>query len=398
MLSGRYEELRAWTPLVAVPDGTVTSDLVTFLWALHRRSAPSSKYRSKAVLDGRGEPQRADRMRCALVTQLRLIISSMDGRVIWEIPLRDIVDTQVPRDTTDSLLIGVHPRIDYAIGVPPSSWEKIVCGSPSRRDELNEAIKKGIAVFRGRRTSHSWIQNSSAGPGIGHRKVSMDEKEASLSSTGASVSPGDVEMSDLSTPRNECSEIREPENHDVDSTFVPRHLPSSPHTALHSRGPTHYPGRNSRTETVGHEIGLREICRKYPRCKSTGICRSVRMFVVNRLSRPLGVVRLELRCGVWKSNNSSDDIAISGLQIFEANDGGDRVSDVAGCIVLQVRSPPVSEIDIPGTIGGEITLRFMNPMLGGNAFAITAPDGIRTTREGGDNGEEVDVFFSIDEF
>ena len=84
--------------------------VISFQWALMRRSTQqTSNFQSKYLLDAQGNPQRAEKMRAGLITSKRLVITSLDGHVLWEYPIVDIVDAHVSLEARDHLMVGVRP-------------------------------------------------------------------------------------------------------------------------------------------------------------------------------------------------------------------------------------------------------------------------------------------------
>lgn len=370
----REEELWAWSPLVAVELGTSSQDLLSYLWALRRRSLPSSQFRSRAVADGRGVLQRAEKMRCGLVTQLRLLVASLDGQVLWEHPLVDIVGTQVSREKNDFLMVGILPvgsRLSKRNN-PPPSWEKIACGSSSRRDALNSAIKKALLVYQ----TNPGIGPASPVNEASRFKRNFSSKEGiemvDMSGTGPSVAPAVEEIDEEgSCGKSDCR----------------------------MDGMTSAVRRSSRLvdeAVLGASIA-----------SPSDSARSLRMTISNTTSSRLDVVKSKLSSGVWILNPSDSGILGAGCSLSCIGSCGDeKVCDISGGLVLRFENKG----DGPGTgyrgeaeaseaesTQSDVVICFMIPMLEKNEYAISTPQGVTVSRRGGDQGEHANVSIVISE-
>jgi Vacuolar-sorting-associated 13 protein C-terminal/SHR-binding domain of vacuolar-sorting associated protein 13 len=365
------EQLVAWTPLVTVADNTPDCDLISFLWCLHRRSSPSSHGLPKAVMDGHGNPQRAEKMRCALVTQLRLIVASLDGHVLWEHRLSDVIDTKVSLEpnSSDCLMIGIkrfRPR-DSRSGnagttVAPTTWEKILCGSPARRDVLKAAIRKATLDNCDRR--EPWLVR-------GRQQTSSDIGSSGIRDPGRPRRlKSDVEMIDFASLEFKATSGR-----------------SGSYATSDVQGEQ----RNKA------QVGYRQSELKLLSWPRPGAVRSVQMRITNgyefRVDASFVVTsgRLVFDPEKWISPGSSI--------IWMVDSGDDGVTDVSGCVVLRVNFPKkvrnLYSEDDSHVRSADIRVSFINPMLAPNAFSLTAPPGVHLSRSGGDAGDKIDVTVTL---
>lgn len=366
------EDLWAWIPLVSVPDGTNGDDLAQFLWVLHRRSAPRSRFWSKTVLDSRKEPHRADKMRCALVTQLRFIVSYLDGQVVWECPLVDIVDTQVAVEANDYLMVGTcrAGSAGRRLGLPPT-WERVFCGSSSRRDELNVLIGKVVAIF--------------AEPTVlgGSRALEAGSAGSTVHQAGKDGIEFDVEMIDMSSL--EMPPARQGSNGDpvtereyrVRSPEVTRDRELSPASVRSRRD----------ADLTPQQCGERQL----------GVPRSLRVTIDNASGRRLRMICSSLTSGYWSIAPPTGSIDARSVSIFEVSARNGATCDLAGSIVMLDEEDVDRDSLVPTSDDGEvpeercIVFSFMVPMLALNAYSVAAPAGVTVERQGGDVGDRVEV-------
>lgn len=395
-VGGNYnkEELWAWTPLVALHPGSSSYDLSMFLWALKRRSSSGAPFRSRSVLDGHGEPQRAENFRCGLVTQLRVVITSLPGHVLWECPLSSIVDTQVSLQDNDILMIGVkanNPSGSFRTGVP-SSWERIACGSSSRRDSLNSALKKALKVYRGYSTEATSISASTAawdrdGRGSIEKNDMVELADLSPAATtsfeSARVAPDGVEGSrEVMTTQASHRRIE---------------------LETQARSGVEGPGPNHDFADVHENVAIASIP-----FESLGVdverAISLRITVRNECDEgSLTITDSPLSSGTWSTVPSGEEVIPGGALTCEVSGDGKVTFDLSGALCMKFCEfeRPAGSHEIEGgrrvDAGDEevISLCFMVPLMERNEYVLHSSARFRVERVGGDAGDQAHVVVKV---
>lgn len=387
------ERMVSWTHLVAVHHSANEDQVIAFLWALMRRSTRSSHFQTKYLLDAQGNPQRAEKMRAGLISMKRLIITSLDGHVLWEYPLADIVDTQVPLEAKDYLLVGVRPVGYSSRGAVAPHWKKIHCGSTSARDELNSAIRK--AVLERRMTSETLYDGNAAVLGRPSRGGVTFEKERNIAAEDShAISGKSVEMKDLSSAggadddsSGQCVEMKSlHRDASVDGKrgiFTNMKLPG--------RGV----GEDHETRTdEGDRKEVPALCQEVEKAMSfaegeseSDAVRSMTILIANELEKKL-VLHALLESGRW-TLEPPRVIQPNTVVKVRADCGDDRVRDILGSLTLSMEGA------VEGDDNDVCAIRFLNPTLAANAFAIKDASWAKGAFKGGEKGDHVATVLTL---
>ncbi len=359
--------------LVSWVDFTVTSPVLEnesvdyFLWALIRKSTRLPNTIRGQLVDVHGIIQRADKIHAGLVTSRRVLVASLNGHVIWEHPLADVIGTQASIESKAYLSIGVRPVGSSSHAVPPK-WEKINCGSPAARDAFNTALKKALSDF--------------GLTGARERAAIYGPNNDFLATPG--MTPKSIEMVDFSTA--DCAAEEELEGPDDEIEEGERH---DVFARMNVLGRSRSINKDSVDDELSHR--LRIISGSVDTILEHSV-RSVRIIIVNRLEYELKLVRSTMESGVWASTVPTS-IAPKSIAVLHAHEPNDKVKDVAGSFVYQV----IPKNNAPnGSIGNSvIALRFVNPMLTSNAYAVDSPSSIQLSRFGGDKGDNAQVVIDL---
>lgn len=377
------ERLLAWTHLVPVHSTATDEDVIAFLWALLRRSTRSSYFQSKYLLDAQGNPQRAEKMRAGLITTERLIVTSLDGHVIWEYPLVDIADTQVSVGAKDYLLVGVRPIGHRSESVAPTGWQKIHCGSMAARNDLNASLRKALLDLKIAQRVYPLPAANLSGEGRPMAaKHSRSEHHRQRS----------VELKDFSTTREEdmtqggMQEMKSL-HHDASvdgrrGVFTDMKLPG--------REPQQGPEPEKeipKDDDLSQQLAM--AMQSSPRFQN-GAIRSIRLFIVNLTGRRLSLVRCFLDSGSWTCEPAKV-VDSRSLSQFEADGTKERAVDVCGRVVYSV-GDEVNRDD-----SSIFAIRFLNPLLSANVYALQAPDGCTVAYNGGEKGDHVTTVVTLKE-
>lgn len=380
------ERLQSWTHLVPVHSEARDEDVIMFLWALLRRSTRSSHMQSRYLRDAEGNPQKAEKMRAGLITNKRLVITTLDGHVIWEYPLIYIADTQVSMGAgKDFLMVGKRPVGNKPGSLAPADWEKIHCGSGASRDELNTALRKALYDLR-KRTRHEGS--------FYHPKTDTSDKKPSRGKEPHSHRRDQsVELHDMSGSNSEEAangkmlEMKSiHQDASVDGTrgvFTSMKLPGR-----QQGGASGSDTSISRVGNLSQELG--EIMRKSPQYRS-GAVRSVRLCLVNNTDDQLSLLSADLDSGEWVCEPPHLVLPKS-VSVYEADGTQDRVVEISGSLTLEILHES-SERGLASS--NNITIRFINPMLASNAYGVLAPTGYTIGFKGGERGDHATAVFVL---
>lgn len=370
--SASGERLTSWTYLVAVHPSASSDDVVSFLWALLRRSTRSSHH-AKFLIDAQGNPQKAEKLRVGLVTTKRLIITSLDGQILWEHPLADIIDSYVSLEARDYLMVGVRPVGVRAVVAP--TWKRVRCGCMTARDELNVSLQKAIEELKVE--PDFTLQHRAEPSGFKHdgtrlREISRKHRRDKS-----------VEMVDMSFMENEDDNMCELKaiHHDASNdgkrgTFADMKLP----------------GRGDETKETMINDGDKVILKKVDEMMSTEpardptAVRSTRLILANYTRHRLMLLSAFIDSGRWVEEVPQEVQPRSVIK-FEADGTTSRVTDVAGRIVFC--------FDDHTNDGLNLAIRFLNPLLAPNAYSMRCPPGYALTRNGGEKGDHVTSIVSL---
>ena len=369
------ERLLAWTHLVGISSSATNDEVISFLWALMRRSTRSSNLQSKYLLDAHGNPQRAEKMRAGLVTSKRVIISSLDGHILWEHPLRDVVDTQVSLEAKDFLMIGVRPVGHNSRAVIAPTWKKIHCGSMLCRDELNSAIKKALEDLQTAWDSGVRSLKTDATPGDDNSILLQDLRRDRRRD-------GSVELVDMSTNSNmtltlgNAVELKSlHQDASVDGrrgVFTSMKLPGRDGDVLPKvvDNPEELPSVSQQLQKIA----------KIASHRKQRAVRSVRVLVANQTDKCWTLVKVTVESGRWVLYPPKV-IDPQSAVYFEADGTDNRVKDVSGSAIYCLKTDT-------GLNSSELlAVRFLNPLLAGNAYTVQVPNGFNYTRTGGEKGD-----------
>lgn len=382
------ERLLSWTHLVVVHSRDTNAaqpnvqeeDVIMFLWALLRRSTRSSHVQTKYLLDADGNPQRAEKMRAGLITNKRLIITSLDGHVIWEYPLVDIADTQVSVGAKDYLMVGMRPIGHKSQSIAPTGWQKIHCGSIESRDSLNMALQKALQELRAASNGIALYQNRNGTSGrvSGHAKDMRSEhhRERSLEladmSENLDVEPEGGQMYEMKIIHQDASSVDGRRG-----VFTNVILPGR-------RGR----GSEAITEMKDDSIFERlETVIRQPLRHQLGAVRSVRICLVNLTEKKLVLLTATLDSGQW-AHEPAQVVQARTVSAFEADGTKDRVADIAGYMTMCIENSDSSESEV-------VAISFLNPLLAPNAFAVQAPSGYTINYKGGEKGDHVTTVVTL---
>lgn len=369
------ERLRSWTHLEPVQSSASSQDFISFLWELLRRSTRSSNFPTKYLKDPQGNPQRAEKMRAGLITNRRLIVSSLDGHVLWDYPLAGIADTQVSLESKHLLMVGVRSGRYNSSNLAPS-WTKIHCGSMNSRDELNAALRKTLEDMRAM-SSPSSEKASKEWKSPGQKSIALKEIRRSATRGGS------VEMVDMSSITESA---REEENM---TEMKILHQDASVDGRRGIFTDMKLPGREPERVTDSSSESITELSVKrrirelmnLPSMRHVAAVRSIRILLVNATGQPLKLDHSTLESGQW-AQRPPEELEANEIGIIEADGTENRVLDVSGLFSMYI-SPT------DATTSEMFVIRFLNPLLAANAFVIQAPDGYTWTRRGGEKGDHV---------
>ncbi len=405
----KRERLVAWVDFAPRNSLTPNENVAPFLWALMRRSTRSSNLGHVQLTDSQGVVQRADKIRAGLITSRRLIVSSLDGNVFWEYPLMDVVDTQASLESKEYLSVGLRPVGYSSRDVVAPTWERIHCGSVSSRDSFNVALKKALNDFgliRARQRAAIFGLNKNAFPTVpkgDHTHVqSFEMKDLS--------SPGETPLGTSAELLQDQSETEMKALHADASAdgrrgvFTKMSLPGRSNdddirpdvvqTAA-SFGSLSVLALGASMKHNQDPLSLRLTaamnCETRGRTRSV---RSVRIFVVNRMDNELRLVRSTMESGEW-AVDVPQRILPKSIAVLEAIESTNRVKDVSGSFVYQVDALDVENHEGFDCSGEIIALRFVNPMLASNAYAVNSPKNLFLTCFGGEKGDHPQTVVNI---
>lgn len=392
MDNGKNERLASWVHFA--PESIATEGISTldFLWALIRRSTRSPSAKRGQFTDANGTVYRADKIRAGLVTSRRVIVTTLDGRVVWEHPLLNVVNTQASDESKEYLSIGVRPEGSNALEIVAPVWKRIHCVTEISRDSFNSALKKALSDFgliRARqRAAFVGMENNQFMGSSGNQAKSFEMID--LSSNSESTAHEDGQSNQTETERTFLqSDASINERRDA---FSATNLPgrkNSRNRAVSDLASTFGVGASSnqdeddlnrRIATVMNESSVR-IARSF---------RYVRVIIVNRLENELRIVRSAMESGEWASDIPSI-IQPRSIAVLEAHEPRDRVKDVSGWFVYEVCKTKILGADVNSIFA----LRFVNPMLASNAYAMNTPDDICVTRLGGEKGDRTQTVINL---
>eukprot|EP00178_Gracilaria_changii_P005588 TRINITY_DN1932_c0_g1_i1.p1 TRINITY_DN1932_c0_g1~~TRINITY_DN1932_c0_g1_i1.p1 ORF type:complete len:4003 (-),score=421.76 TRINITY_DN1932_c0_g1_i1:2311-14319(-) len=368
--SSTEENLKAWTYLVAVHHSATSDDVVLFLWHLLRRSTRST-HNAKYLMDAEGNPQKAEKLRASLITSKRLIITSLDGHILWEHPLIDIIDFHVSLDASDYLMVGVRPAGTKTVVAP--TWKRLRCGSMAARDELNGLLRKAMVELRAETDfmlRHQKIPGGSNRDGTALREIRREHRRDKS-----------VEMVDMSFIESEGENMQE---------LKRIHHDASNDGRRGVFGDMKVPGRSSDSsggvksdddKTILKFVNNAMIA--VPSRRPT-VARSIRMIIANYSYASLRLMSASLHSGQWVEEPSKAVLARSVSQL-EVDGTTNRVADISGRIEYQVGNKEDSCIAI----------RFLNPLLAPNAYSFECPSGFTMTQNGGERGDNVTTIINI---
>lgn len=391
------ERLVSWTYLVAVHHNTNDAQVVSFLWALMRQSTRST-FRGKYLMDAQGKPQQAGKMRSALITTRRLIITSLDGHVLWEYPLADVLDTQVSLEAKDFLMVGVRPVGHRSRDPVAPYWKKIHCGSMHARDELNGSLRKVIQERRLasdtlygyvpviRRPGRPRLSDELQGDrGNGLRDSNAHNEFNLTDANGQQIDRKFVEMADLSKVGVET----DPDGQSVELKSL--HYDTSAdgkrgiftNSAMPGRiNDNHLPEFNparEQKESSNLTLELEKVITSGSVEFSSNAPRSVCMFIVNELHMDLYVNGANIESGRWV-RRPPNIIEAQGTAKLEADCGDNRVQDILGSMRLSRNADSMAENN-----DNVCAIRFLNPLLATNAYAISNTSWVSGSFKGGKN-------------
>lgn len=370
------EKLRSWTHLVAVHSNASDDDVISFLWALMRRSSRAS-FQAKYLLDAQGMPQKAEKMRVALITDKRIIVSSLDGHVLWEHPLVDIIDMQVSLESRAYLIVGVCPAGCSSSSGLAKSWKRVHCGSVRARDELHRSLSKAVHDFRLK--SESVFQQTSS-------ELHFDDTSSAVLQFRKHRREGSVEMVDMSSlsesldvGKNETEMRSVHRDASVDGrrgVFTEMKLPG--------RGGESHDHRILDTKSMLIQRQL-SILLTAPGDFPKEVVRSIRILLVNETQEKLHLSDVILQSGRWLLP-PSDVVEKESVAVIKVDGSSDRVVDICGSFVLEIGC---------ARRGDMLAIRFLNPLLASNAFAASCPDGYSVSCRGGEKGDHVTVVITL---
>eukprot|EP00737_Agarophyton_chilense_P003396 gb/GEZJ01003975.1/.p1 GENE.gb/GEZJ01003975.1/~~gb/GEZJ01003975.1/.p1 ORF type:complete len:3742 (-),score=436.98 gb/GEZJ01003975.1/:2287-13221(-) len=364
------ESLMSWTYLVAVHASATPDDVVSFLWHLLRRSTRSTHH-TKHLMDAEGNPQKAEKLRAGLVTTKRLIITSLDGHILWEHPLVDIIEFHVLLEQRDDLMIGVRPAGTKTLIAP--TWKRLRCGSMVARDELNASLRKAMEELK---TEPDFIQR--------HQEVL-----------------GDSDRDDIALREIRREHRRDKSVEMVDMTFIENdeenmyELKRLHHDASNDgrRGiftDMKLPGRDSDSEDHVKSEDDNSILKLINKITNTAssrhpkAVRSIRMVFVNYTFTSLRLISASLQSGQWVEEPPQSILPRS-VASLEVDGTINRVIDISGRVSYQFGNDQHAHM----------ALRFLNPLLAPNAYSIECSAEYTITQTGGERGDHVTTILSI---
>lgn len=380
--SSQPETLKTWKPLVAVSADTSRSSLISFLWILHHRSLPNSQLKFKPVVDGNGEQIRAEKMKCALLTQFRFLIASLDGRVLWQRSVSSIADTQVSRAPNDILMVGTVSSGQAETGPLPPRWERISCGSVENRDALNSSLRRMLRPHR--MSSVVWRGDQRQAERLATIENDGDDKNGALFQDGIEM----VDMSELEEAVDKSEKVS------LQAQFEARPIRNS--RSATNGGVAASPGPNLRLSAKG-TTPLTSM----QRADGRSIRLYIKIIVRNESSGSYKVISDFLHSGKWRQCEESRCLAPRQTLVLEAFSDDYRVCDLSGHVSLQAEAlcggtgceRKLYEREYPPP--DRVTIFFNNPMLAANAYSVECPPHISVNRVGGDRGDCPVVTFHI---
>lgn len=373
------ERLLSWTYLIPIHSSASEQDVILFLWALLRRSTRSSHFQGKYLLDAQGNAQRAEKMRLGLVTNKRIILTSLDGHLLWQYPLVDIVDTQVSVEAKDYLIVGVRPVGHNVSAVVAPTWKKVHCGSMASRDEMNKSLRNALEKVRAELNTINY--NSAYGQWNTLKKNMISDHRRDAS----------VEMIDMSNLDN----LETKEGNMTEMKAV--HQDASVDGRRGVFTDMKLPGRADTKDNISHgaiyDDGLAQqvavLMNVHPKYE-IGVVRSVRLLIVNDTKSDFIRVESSIESGRWIKEAPSV-MESKTVTLVEADGTTNRIKDVSGSVVLRIESSINKEgLNLLG-------IKFINPLLAANAYAIQCPLGYTAGYAGGEKGDHAVTVVTVRE-
>ena len=359
------EQLQSWIHLAPVPSTASPQDIVRLLWENLRRSMRSSRFQADFVKDARGNPQKVKKIRVGLITNERLIISSLDGNVLQYFSLSDILDTRVSGEAKHRFILSIGVRSGRSNSSNFGTvWNKVHCGTVSSRDELNQFLRKAM---RSAKTVPGAPSSDSKRTTIPSQEPLMLEFSRSTSGNPptAVVNTGNfiqTRKQDSNTADMKCPSLDASSNEDDGE-------------ATHSLGES---GPQS-ILSVEREIAAHL---ESPSTRDPSAVRSVRIILVNATGEALNLVHSSLDSGQW-THEPPKQLNANEVCSVEADTAANRALDVSGLFSLSFVSSRDSSVLSMEDI---FVIRFLNPLLAENTFSIYSPLGYTSSRTGYEKG------------
>lgn len=356
---------------------------------------------------GKGR-ERPEKMRAGLLTSARLLIATLDGGLVAEIALADIVDAQVRAEYEADLLLGVG--VPGVAARPTSSMLRVECGSRGARDELHELLTRHVLSSRERvRPTNSSRQTQGAGAvAVSARSLGA----GALAAAPDASRNGAVEMGDMSkspvTPlspakerggflsgfplpgrRGSHSKLLRPASQTPAVAATPV---AAPATLFGVR-----PAAPEKTEAAVRRLVTASASR------NANSKRSMRVVVVNGLDGwVLQLRRSRLDAGIWRQLPPAT-VASAEAGVWEADSGGDAddgghrrslTREVRGSVLLDVLPATAVAAGEAASVG-VVRLTWLNPTLAANTFEVDAPPGVLVRMEKGLGAHGTVVFWVV---
>ncbi|GJD08926.1 Putative vacuolar protein sorting-associated protein 13C [Galdieria sulphuraria] len=408
-----HEELLYWieldnlfqyTPSKATTDEKSPEWQLAAIVTLFTRSGRRGKTLGKELLavkvqealnQGRTVPVSSNfRGRAALLTSRRLMITTFDGKVLWQRKLRHIVDARMTssvRGTPALAICVLSSRTQQGF-----LWERIDCPSSSAVESLRKVILRNIRFVNSASSPLQYTTTSSRDSSSAYKGSESDE-EGSISGRQSDVGES-LQDTEQETSSDMLGDIFHQvpfldENISSETTSVTRgsHQDSvSCQGTSQPLGGLYQPSHPSKSvdDVIQREI---DRCVSFPSNRNQNGKRSLRLVIANALEGPLHLVDANLISGIWCQEPTSV-IPNGSARLCELECGKGFMKGIEGSLVFVFHC---SSTETPCWL----TIRFVHTFFTSSKLNVKVPVGIRyRVVEGASEHSSCIIIFTHDNF
>ncbi|GJQ10858.1 hypothetical protein GpartN1_g2649.t1 [Galdieria partita] len=341
------------------------------------------------------------RGRAALLTSRRFMITTFDGKVLWQRKLRHIVDARMAksvRGTPALALCVLSARTEQGF-----LWERIDCPSSNAVESLRKIILKNIR-FVNAASSPSRYASSRDSSSV--YKGSESDEEGSISGRrsdfGESFQDTEQDTSShdmLGDIFQQVPFLDESASNETTPVSVRTHgdsMSAGYCDPQQDQAKRQTPGRlypqsssfNSFYDAIQKEI---DRCTSFPSSRNQSCKRSLRLVIANALEGPLNLVDANLINGIWCQEPTSN-IPSHSARMCEVECSKGFMKGIEGSLVFSFQTP---SMETPCWL----TVQFLHTFLTSSKLTVKVPVGIKyRVMEGSSEHSTCVVTFAHDYF